>query len=73
MPDVVRPCVLPKGHSGMSRPTSSDHLYNPRAMIACMHNVVQVYMLSKGDCGMPRPTLSDRVSCLRAMQACHAQ
>ena len=69
MPDIVRLCVLPKGHLGMPRPISSDHVCNTRAMISGTHNVVQVYMLSKGDDAMPRPTSSDRVSCPRAMMA----
>ena len=34
-PDVVRPCVLPKGGDGMPRPTSSDRVCCPRAMMTC--------------------------------------
>ncbi len=35
MPDVVRLCMFSKGYDGMPRPTSSDPMYCPRAMMAC--------------------------------------
>ena len=34
-PDVVRPCMLPKGHVGMQRPTLSNCVCSPKAMMAC--------------------------------------
>ena len=34
-PDVVRPCVLPKGDDGMPRPTSFNCVCCPKAVMAC--------------------------------------
>ena len=34
-PDVVRPCVLPKGDDGMPRPTSFDNVFCLRAVMSC--------------------------------------
>ena len=34
-PDVVRPCMLPKEHAGMPRPTLSNCVCSPKAMMAC--------------------------------------
>ena len=34
-PDVVRPCVLPKGDDGMPRPTSLERVCCPKAMMTC--------------------------------------
>ena len=34
-PDVVRPCVLPKGDVGMPRQTSFDRVCFPKAVMAC--------------------------------------
>ena len=35
MPDLIQPCVLPKGHVGMPHPTWSNDVFSPRAMMAC--------------------------------------
>ena len=35
IPNIVRPCVMPKDHDGMPRLTQSYHVCCPRAMISC--------------------------------------
>ena len=35
MPDVVRPCVLPKDDDGMPRPTLFDSVWCPKAVMSC--------------------------------------
>ena len=56
-PDVVRPCVLPKGDDGMPRPTSSDRVCCPKAAMSCHARRCRPCVLSKGGDVMPRPTL----------------
>ena len=73
MPDVVRLCVLSKGHDGMPRLTSFDHVCCPKAMIHATLDVVRPFPPSKGDNGMPRLTPSDRLCCPKVMMACHAR
>ena len=34
-PDVVQPCVLPKGDDGMPRPTLFDSVWCPKAVMSC--------------------------------------
>ena len=67
-----RPCVLSKGHDGMPRPTSFDHVCYPKAMMHATPDVVQPYVLPIGDNEMQRSTLFDRVFCPKAVMACHA-
>ena len=57
MPDVVRPCVLPKGGDVMPRPTLSDRVCCLRAVMACHARRSRPSVLFKGDDVMPRPTL----------------
>ena len=46
MPDVIRSSLLPKGHGGMPRPTSSNYLCSPIRMMAFQVDVVRC-VLSK--------------------------
>ena len=58
MPDVVRPCVLPKGGDVMPCPTSSDGVCYPSAVMSCQAQNFRPCMLSKGGDVMPHPMLS---------------
>ena len=57
MPDVLRPCVLSKGSDVMPRPTSSDYVCCPRAVMSCHSRRCRPCVQSKGSNVMPRPTL----------------
>ena len=71
--DVIRLCVLSKGHDRMWRPTSSYHMCSPRAIIATTSYVVRPYVFLKGYYGMLHQTLSDCVCILRMMMSCYAR
>ena len=66
-PDVVRPCVLPKGGDVMPCPMSSDHACCPRAEMSCHAQSCRPCVLSKGGDVMPRPMSSDRACSSRAV------
>ena len=84
MPDVVRPCVLPKGGDVMPCPTSSDRVLSyggdvmPCPTMCAVqerlsHDMPHVFLLwvqSKGGNGMPRQTSSDLVCYPTAVMAC---
>ncbi len=52
---VIWSCVLSEGMDGIPRPTSSNHVSSPRAMMACMPYIVRLCALSKDNAGMPHP------------------
>ena len=56
-PDVVQPCVLPKGDDGMPRPTLSYRVCCPKAVMSSHARCYRLCVLSKGGDVMPRPTL----------------
>ena len=70
MPDIVRPCVLPKGDDVMPRPMSSDRMCSLKAMMACH---ARPCVLSKGDDGMQRLTSFESVFSPTAVMSCHSQ
>ena len=61
MPDVVRPCVLPKDDDGMQRPTLFYHVRYPKAVMRCDAIRRSTACVAKGDDGMPRPTSFNRI------------
>ena len=73
MPDVVRPCLLPKGVYVMPLPMWIDRVYYPRAVMSCHARRCRPCVLSKGSDVMPLPTSSDSVYSLRAVMSCHAR
>ena len=66
--NIVRSCVLPKGGDVVPRPTLSDCLCCPRAVMSCHARRCRSYLFSKGD-----QTSFNRVCCPKAMMACHAR
>ena len=54
-PDVVRPCVLSKGHDGMPRPTSFDRVCYQKAMMHSTPDVVRPCLPFKGYDGISTP------------------
>ena len=70
MPDIVLPCMLSKGDDGMLRPTSSDRVCCPRAMMKC-HTPHRQCVSHKGNNDMPCLMSYDRMCFPRAMWACH--
>ena len=58
----------------MPRPTPSDYVTSPKAMMAyATVDVVRPFVLPKGDDGMKRSTSFDPVCSPKAMMACHAR
>ena len=57
MPDVVRPCVLPKGGDVMPLPTSPDSVYCLRAVMSCHARCCRPCVLCNGIDVMPRSML----------------
>ena len=51
MPDIVRPSVLPKGHDGIPRSTSSDCVCCPREIMACHTPRRLNVCATQGTCG----------------------
>ena len=52
----------------MPRPTPSDYVTSPKAMMAyATVDVARPFVLPKGDDGMPRPTSLDRMCCQKAV------
>ena len=72
MPDVVRPCVLPKGVDVIPRPTSFDRVCCPKAVMSCHARRILTVCASQRKDGMPRSTSFDRVCCPKTVMACHA-
>ena len=72
--NVVRPCVQSKGDNNMQRPTSSDLVCCPTAMMVChAQHYSTLSMLFKGNDDLQRSLSFDRVFWLREMMAYHAK
>ena len=67
--DMIRSCVLSKGHAGMPLLRSSDRMCCPRAMLTCHARRRPIVLLSKNHDGMPRMTSPDHVCNPRAIIA----
>ena len=73
IPNVVRWCVQSMVYDNMPRPTSSDCVCCPRAlMVFHARHYSTLSMLFKGDHGLRRPTSFDRVFWKLDMMACLA-
>ncbi|TMW80321.1 hypothetical protein EJD97_021456 [Solanum chilense] len=59
--------IMSKGEDGMSRPTLSDHVRCPMAIMTC-----HARRHLTGNDVIQRPTLSDRLCSARAIMSCHA-
>ena len=66
-PDVVWPCVLPKGGDVMPLPTSSDRV------MSCHARCCRPCVLSKGGDVMPRPMSFDFAFSPRMVMSCHTR
>ena len=67
-PFVIRPYMFPKGYYFMLRPTSSNYMCSPRAIMA--FHVVLPFMMSKFYDGRLQQMSSDCVCSPTTMLAC---
>ena len=56
----------------MSRPTSFDHVWCPKAVMSYHAQRLSTLCASQRQDGMPRPTSFDRVCFPKAVMECHA-
>ena len=67
-PDIVRPCVLLKGHVGIQRFMSSNSMSSPRAIMACHSRRRSSVCVVQRDADMLHPTSYKLLRCPRAMR-----
>ena len=67
-PDIIRPCVLPKGRVGIPRFISSNSMSSPRAIMTCHARRRSSVCVVQRDPDIPPPTSYSRLGCPRAMQ-----
>ena len=66
--DIVRPCMLLKGHVGKPRFMSCNSMSSPREIMACHARRRSSVCVVQSDADMPHPTSYNLLLCPRAMR-----